>query len=171
MIFKQLSEQLGLLTSLISSLTDDQFTRKSPHLGEATIGAHTRHIIELMQCTYEGYLTGMVDYLNRSRNLALENDRLFALSALQKFDDTLLNPDKQLELAVEFNARQPGNYQVKTTYYREIVYNTEHIIHHLALIKVALIEMNIQIRNPHFGMAYSTISYKNTLQQNSLSKQ
>jgi hypothetical protein len=166
MIFKQLSEQLGSLASLISFLTDEQYTRKSPHLGDASIGAHTRHIIELVQCTHAGYLTGMVDYLNRSRNLALENDRLCALSALQKFDDTLMNPDKQLELAVELSFGPAANHPVKTTYFREIVYNTEHIIHHLALIKVALIEMNIQIKNPHFGMAYSTIKYKNTLQQN-----
>ena len=166
MIFKQLSEQLGVLTSLISSLTDEQYTRKSPHLGEASIGAHSRHIIELVQCTCTGYVTGRVDYLNRSRNLALETDRLLAISALQLLDVTLMIPDKQLELTVEYSSDPESNLPVVTTYFREIVYNTEHTIHHLALIKVALIEMHFQITNPHFGMAYSTIKYKNTFHQN-----
>ncbi len=166
MIFKQLSEQLGSLTSVISSLSDEQYTQKSMHLGEATIGAHTRHIIELVQCACAGYVSGRVDYLNRSRNLALETDRLLALSALKQFDDSLIIHDKQLELTVE-NCGGPGtNLPVVTTYFREIVYNTEHAIHHLALIKVALIEMQIQIADPHFGMAYSTIKYKNALQLN-----
>jgi hypothetical protein len=168
MIFKQLSEQLGSLTSVISSLTDEQYTRKSPHLCEASIGSHTRHIIELVQCACSGYVTGRVDYLNRSRNLALENDRLLALSALQQFGDTLMIPDKRLELAVENSEGPETNLRVVTTYFREIVYNTEHAIHHLALIKVALIEMQLQIVDPHFGMAYSTIKYKNALQLNQL---
>jgi hypothetical protein len=168
MIFKQLSEQLESLTSVISSLTDEQFTRKSPLLGEASIGSHTRHIIELVQCACSGYVKGRVDYLNRSRDFALENDRLLALSALQQFDDALMLADKQLELAVENSEDPETNRPVVTTYYREIVYNTEHTIHHLALIKVALIEMQLQIVDPHFGMAYSTIKYKSTLQQNQL---
>jgi hypothetical protein len=49
--------------------------------------------------------------------------------------------------------------KVSTTYHREIVYNTEHIIHHLALIKVALIEMKLNIVDENFGMAYATIKY------------
>jgi hypothetical protein len=166
MIFKQLSEQLGALTSLISSLTNEQYTRKSSHLGEASIGAHTRHIIELVQCTQSGHKTGLVDYLNRNRNLALETDRLLALSILYQFENTLMLPDKQLELVVEKSADTEKALPVFTTYFREIVYNTEHTIHHLALIKVALIEMQLQIVDPHFGMAYSTIKYKNSLQQN-----
>jgi hypothetical protein len=44
-----------------------------------------------------------------------------------------------------------------------MVYNTEHAIHHLALIKVALIEMQLQVIDENFGMAYSTIKYKATL--------
>jgi hypothetical protein len=166
MIFNQLKEQLGALTNVILCLTDEQYAWKSPHLGEGSIGAHTRHIIELVQCTQSGYKTGLVDYLNRTRNLTLENDRLLALSTLHQFENTLMLPDKQLELVVEKSADTEKNLPVFTTYFREIIYNTEHTIHHLALIKVALIEMQLQIVDPHFGMAYSTIKYKNSLQQN-----
>jgi len=52
---------------------------------------------------------------------------------------------------------------VTTTYFREIVYNTEHAIHHLALIKVALIEMNLDVVADDFGMAYSTMKFKSSL--------
>ena len=53
--------------------------------------------------------------------------------------------------------------EVFTTYYREIVYNTEHTVHHLALIKVALIEMKLNIVDKKFGMAGSTIKYKRAM--------
>ena len=55
---------------------------------------------------------------------------------------------------------------VPTTYFREVVYNTEHAIHHLALIKVALIEMKVDLVSDNFGMAYSTIKHKNSITSN-----
>jgi len=48
-------------------------------------------------------------------------------------------------------------------YFREVVYNTEHTIHHLALIKVAIIDMKLDIVDNDFGMAYSTIKYQASL--------
>ena len=53
--------------------------------------------------------------------------------------------------------------EITTTYFREVLYNTEHVIHHLALIKVALIDMDLDLADKNFGMAYSTIKYKNEL--------
>ena len=54
---------------------------------------------------------------------------------------------------------------VTTTFYREIVYNAEHTLHHLALIKVALREMELDIVGDDFGMAYSTLKFAATKKQ------
>jgi hypothetical protein len=72
-------------------------------------------------------------------------------------------PDKKLYLTIDCidGAIEPI---VTTTYFREIVYNIEHTIHHLALIKVALIELKLSLVDNNFGMAYSTIKYKSSLQ-------
>jgi hypothetical protein len=159
MIFIQLSQQLQLLGSMLVLLSEKQYTQKIKHLGNASIGGHTRHIIELLQCAVDGYYTGKVDYVNRTRNLLLETDVVLAYETLQQLINNVSNNDTQLKVVVE-NAGDNACPEVFTTYYREIVYNTEHTVHHLALIKVALIEMKLNIVDKNFGMANSTLKYK-----------
>jgi hypothetical protein len=158
MIFLQLKQQLNALNDLISKLNDVQYSQKIAHLGNASIGGHTRHIIELLLCATDGFSSGEVDYINRKRNMELENSRMIAQNSIQSLSAKISKTDKKLELIIE-----DGENVVNTTYYREIVYNTEHTIHHLALIKVALIEMNLDLVDENFGMAYSTIRFKTSL--------
>jgi hypothetical protein len=141
-------------------LSNDQYSRKIKHLGNASIGGHTRHIIELIQCVNKGYDSDTVDYLNRIRNLDLENSKSLALEVLLEIEKELKRSDKNLKMVVENTTL---DCSVNTTYFREVVYNTEHTIHHLALIKVALLEMNLDLVNHDFGMAYSTIQYQASL--------
>ncbi len=165
MIFKQLSEQLAALGHLISKLEDYQYVSKIEHLGNVSIGSHTRHIIEMLLCATQGYNNDNVDYVNRNRNLLLESDRNFTLFTLQTLENEVNKPDKYLKMVTEdvvnFAGNLEDNLPVFTTYFREIIYNTEHTIHHLALIKVALIEMKLSnFIDEDFGMAYSTIKYQ-----------
>jgi len=159
MIFKQLKEQLQSLRNLLSSLSDEQYSSNIHHLTNTCIGAHTRHIIELLKCAIDGYHSGEVDYINRKRNLSLETNRMLAINTIIELEKEVTKPDLLLLMVTEKSA-DVFETIVTTTYFREIVYNTEHTIHHLALIKVGLIELNMNIVNPEFGMAYSTIKFK-----------
>jgi len=165
MIFQKLSQQLKSLDNLLLILNDDQYNQCIEHLGNTSIGEHTRHIIELIKCAITGYDKGVVDYVNRARDLTLQNNRSFALSVLADIEKKIRAQDKQLTLLVE-EIEEAVESTVTTTYFREIVYNTEHTIHHLALIKVALIEMNLAIVDDDFGMAYSTMKFKASLSLN-----
>ena len=160
MIFQQLSQQLLSLIVLLRSLSNEQYSRKIKHLGNASIGGHTRHIIELIQCVNKGYDSDTIDYLYRIRNLDLENSKSLALEVLLEIEKDLMKADKNLKMVVE---NTNLDCSVNTTYFREVVYNTEHTIHHLALIKVALLEMKLDLVNHDFGMAYSTIQYQASL--------
>ncbi len=162
MIFHQLKSQLNSLTFLLQSMNNDQYTRKLTYLGDASIGGHTRHIIELLKCVISGYPTSSVDYNNRVRNLSIELDKSTACEEIEALLISISKADKEMELITE-ESPSLGSIKVFTTYFREIVYNTEHTIHHLALIKVGLREMNLEIVDESFGMAYSTIKYKATL--------
>jgi len=160
MIFQQLSQQLLSLIVLLRSLSNEQYSRKIKYLGNASIGGHTRHIIELIQCVNKGYDSDTIDYLYRIRNLDLENSKSLAIEVLLQIEKDLMKADKNLKMVVE---NTNLDCSVNTTYFREVVYNTEHTIHHLALIKVALLEMNLDLVNHDFGMAYSTIQYQASL--------
>jgi len=162
MIFLQLNQQLQSLSNLLSALSNEQYTNRIEHLGNASIGGHTRHIIELLQCALDGYETGNVDYVNRKRDLRLQEDKKFAQSIIEAILVNVKNPDKKLEMLVE-EIEDAISDTVTTTFFREIVYNTEHTIHHLALIKVALIEMQLNLVDQDFGMAYSTLKIKAAL--------
>ncbi|GGD79663.1 hypothetical protein GCM10011514_49560 [Emticicia aquatilis] len=163
MIFLQLSAQLNSLSQLLSKLTNEQYSNKIEHLANSSIGSHTRHIVELVKCLVDGYQKNEIDYINRSRNLSLETDKIQAQNALMQLDSSIRLADKQLRVIVEESV---GNekQEVFTTFYREIIYNTEHTIHHLALIRVALIEMKLDLVDANFGIANSTIKYKQGIQ-------
>jgi hypothetical protein len=159
MIFDQLWRQLDLLRELLEKLTPEQYMRKTGFLSGASIGAHTRHIIELLNCAITGYESGEVDYVNRHRDFDLETNLDKALKALKNVMTDAEKSDKVLSLLAEGG---DGDAQTKvgTTYFREIAYNAEHAVHHLALIKVALLEMNLNFIEPDFGMAESTLKYR-----------
>ncbi len=159
MIFSQLSMQLRSLELLLSKLTTEQYCYQIEHLANSSIGSHTRHIIELVNCLVDGYIKGEIDYINRKRNLGLETDKVLALNQLKQLTDVIRLEDKPLKVVVETSANFESQ-QVYTTFFREIIYNTEHTIHHLALIRVALIEMKLDLVNENFGLAESTIKYR-----------
>lgn len=155
----QLQEQLKQLLNVLQHLSKEQYCYKSRYLGNSSVGEHTRHIIELLQCCLTGYDTGFVDYINRIRDTRLETDITMAIAAIEALIASNLQADKPLRLYAD------DQVSVDTTYYRELVYHVEHIIHHLALIKVGLTDMNLQVVTENFGMAYSTIHYKKQQQQ------
>jgi hypothetical protein len=158
MIFAQLTEQLKYLTKTLASIPPNKYTIPIKCLSGASIGGHSRHIVELLECIVKGYQTGTVDYINRERNLYLEQDIKAVLEKISFLENQLIKADKTLHLVCE------GEYEIVTNYFREIVYNTEHIIHHLAIIKAALIELNMSdCIDENFGVAYSTIQYKQKL--------
>ena len=50
--------------------------------------------------------------------------------------------------------------ELETSYYRELVFNIEHCIHHQAIIKIALLTMGKNQIDESFGVAKSTLIYR-----------
>lgn len=155
MIHASLQEQLISLQQLLQQISSSHYLNKSNMLGSSSIGQHVRHVVEMMECLQNGYETGIVNYYERKRDSRIETDKIFAANILQQLLLHLHQPDKGLTLLQETT-----NETVQTTFKRELLYNAEHAIHHMALIKVALREMKIDIVNENFGMAPATIRYK-----------
>ncbi len=158
MIQSSLKEQLNVLCELLSQLSDEQYTCKVSMLSNASIGQHVRHIVELVQCLVLGYEKGLVDYDRRKRDKRIETGRTFALQILEDLQCSIDKPEKDLLLHAVAGS---GEYTIETGFSREILYNTEHAIHHMALIRVALMEMRLDIVNDTFGVAYATTQYQN----------
>jgi hypothetical protein len=148
------------LTALLNELNAEDYTKPGKILFGATIGQHVRHIIELFQCLDEGYNTGVVNYEKRKRDYRIETDKNLAASLLKEILEKIDRPDKPILLEAEDYCQTVTPLVVHSNYYREIVYNLEHTIHHMALIRVGVSDVST-IALPHdFGMAYATIKHR-----------
>jgi hypothetical protein len=152
-VFVQLSETLHLLSN-------EQYIHPSKTLFNATIGQHTRHIIEMFICLEKGYDEGVVNYEKRPRDLRVETDKNFACSLLINIYNDLNKVNKQMVLHTSYNEDSDQIISFQTNYHREVAYNLEHTIHHMALIKVGISELSdIQLPDG-FGVATSTIKFR-----------
>lgn len=157
MLLQSIQQTLGGLSGLLSQLSQEQYTQPCPNLSGATIGEHTRHIIELFQCLQSQYDSGVVNYELRQRDYVIQTDIGAAQNAIHQILDTLQKPQRNLELQQSLGGQK---FSIPTNYFRELVYNLEHCIHHQALIKVALLPLENIIVEEHFGVAPSTIEYR-----------
>lgn len=157
MQFKEpITHLIEQLCITIAALTNEQFTQPVTVLSDSTIGQHTRHILEFFIELNKGYLSGAVDYDQRQRSYELESNRDTAITHLQNISDSLGKPDRELCLIVNNGDKQ----SIATNYYRELVYNMEHTVHHMALIRIGVNAVsNIEIP-PGFGIAASTLKFR-----------
>jgi hypothetical protein len=157
-IFTQLSQSIRLLTAA-------EYRQPSARLFNATTGQHVRHIIELFQCLQRGYETGVVNYDNRERNLLLEQDKDFALEQLVLLFSDMQRANKQLLLLAVYDEHNNEPEHIPTNYLREVAYNLEHTIHHMALIRVGISEISSVQLPDNYGVASSTIKYRKACAQ------
>jgi hypothetical protein len=152
-VFVQLSESLR-------QLTDSEYKQPSSILFNATIGQHIRHIIELFTCLEQGYDAGIVNYEKRKRDYRIETEREFAIALLKDVYIKLDKPNKTMILEAEDYTDTMETVAIPSNYYREIAYNLEHTIHHMALVRVGINEVSSVELPEDFGVAYSTIKYR-----------
>lgn len=155
MLINAIKENLNCLIQLLNQLDDRQYSKPCKVLSNASIGEHTRHVIEMFQCLITQYKTGIVDYDKRERNIAIQSNTNVAINCLETIQDQLHKENKLLDIACSFDRQT-----ILSNYERELLYNLEHAIHHEALIKVGLYEFeNIKIPED-FGVAPSTIAFR-----------
>jgi hypothetical protein len=152
-VFVQISESL-------EQLTEEQYCYKSNILFGASIGQHVRHVIELFQCLENGYTNGLINYEKRKRDYSIETDKNLANHLLKSIALTLNKDNKELVLEAAYDEHAAATISIATNYYREIAYNLEHTVHHMALIRVGINEVANIVLPDSFGLASSTIKYR-----------
>jgi hypothetical protein len=148
------------LSATLDQLTQEQYVQPCKTLFNATIGQHVRHIIELFQCLENGYTEGKVNYEQRKRDLRIETDKAFATGLLPQVYQRLHVENKSLELEACYDEHDTSPITISTNFYREVAYNLEHTIHHMALIRVGITEVSDIEIPEEFGVASSTIKYR-----------
>jgi hypothetical protein len=151
------------LQELMSQLDDASYSQPTALLGNSSIGQHVRHSMEMLESLVQGYDSGVVNYDKRRRYQPWQTEVQTACVAFDRLLLHLQKPDKAMQVEVSFHSTQ--SMFVATSYWRELVYHAEHLIHHMALIRIqANAWPQVQV-HPHFGIAPSTIQYQQACAQ------
>lgn len=148
------------LEDSLVQLSAEQYNQKMDTLSGATIGQHVRHVVEMFVCLQDGYTNGVVNYETRKRDIAIETSKDVAIQLMEDVAASLYTHNKELILEAGFDEHSNELNKLPTNYFREIAYNLEHAIHHMALIKIGIQEVS-DIQLPEsYGVASSTIKYR-----------
>ena len=150
------------LAGIIERLSPSQYSESCKSLSNNTIGQHVRHIIELFQTLDKGYQEGLVNYDTRKRDAAIETNKDIALGLVKNIPHNMGKPNKDMILEVHYEEDDHFSEPVAipTNYYREVAFNLEHTIHHMALIRAGIIEISGIVLPENFGVASATIKHR-----------
>jgi hypothetical protein len=124
-----------------------------------TLGKHVRHILEFYNCLFVENAENTICYDDRKRSSLLEENLRFAsefiIEILDKINGVEIN--KRVLLKIKFEETETI---VESSLFREITYNIEHTVHHLAIMRIALSsELNYIKLNSSFGYSHSTVQH------------
>lgn len=157
---------LNQLSDIIQQLDENDFARPSAALGKATVGQHTRHTLEFFLCLERGFRNGIVNYDKRAHDKLIETDKFVALNTINQIRDFIVwqKNDQPLELEVGYERDSEACITIETNYFRELIYNIEHAVHHMAIMKIGLREVAPYVSfPPDFGIAVSTMRHQEAL--------
>jgi hypothetical protein len=157
---------LHQLQHLIGQVSQADFCKPSQNLSESTLGQHVRHTMEFFICFQTGFHNGVINYDKRAHDKLMESDKNVALSVLGDIIQFILQIKEDRTLKLEIGASNDPVTTISTNCSRELLYNIEHAIHHMALIRIGVQEVAPYVNlGKHFGVAASTIEYTKAVLQ------
>ena len=149
---------LAQLRHFLTLVSDKDYKSEIPILHHNSIGKHIRHIIEF----YDSLLLCSGDSLNydlRNRSLLLENKRTAALDRMDelcKLINSLTN-DRVVYIEGDYGESEASITLSPSSISRELAYNLEHSVHHMAIIRIGVESFIPSVELPEqFGIARST---------------
>jgi hypothetical protein len=162
-ISKACIQILEQLATLVHEIEERDFVKPSEALSKSTIGQHLRHTLEFFICFEKGFEEGVINYDKRAHDKLIESDKFIALATLERIKNFVadLNTNRSLKLEVGYDLSIEEFITIDTNATRELVYNIEHAVHHMAIMKIGVREIAPYIQlSSDFGVAASTVRYK-----------
>ncbi len=157
---------LQQVADLVQQIDDNHYSEQLDLLSKNTIAKHVRHILELYVQLIAGLPQNEINYDKRERNLLLEHNKNYTIDFINDLKTAILNLETEQEILPLRTFIQNEELVVNTTLERELVYNIEHAIHHMAIMQIACNHcFKYVILDKNFGVAYATVQYNNTCAQ------
>lgn len=158
---------LNQLIALCEDLSSDQYSTSLNLLMNNSIGKHIRHIVEfydILKDSCKG--DALLSYDKRKHCNRTETEIKFAVDRFKGILNWLneIDEDLALKLNISYDKAENKDFYLDTSLQRELVYNIEHAIHHMAIIRIAIEQDFPSIKlDKNFGIAYSTIRFRDDL--------
>ncbi|MGK7395830.1 MAG: hypothetical protein ACNS62_14725 [Candidatus Cyclobacteriaceae bacterium M3_2C_046] len=157
---------LNQMSSALEQVKPEDFTKPIDLLHQATIGQHSRHILEFFSCLIDGSRQSHLNYDLRQRDQHMQNDKAATLAKIDHIKQQInaANLSEKLLLEVNYSPNRDEMQNIETNFLRELVYNIEHAIHHMALLRIGLNRIAPYVKLPEeFGLARSTLYYRKNI--------
>jgi hypothetical protein len=154
---------LNQLSDALVQLNESDFVRPSHILSGSTIGQHLRHTLEFFICLERGFEKGVINYDKRAHDKLIESDKFIAIATISHIYQFVESQkaDRSLLLEVGYERDSEEFESIQTNYFRELTYNIEHAVHHMAIMKIGIREVAPYVSLPSdFGVAVSTIRHQ-----------
>ncbi len=151
-------EILQQVKALIEQLNDEQYTKPNPIFSGSSLGQHFRHLIEFYIEIEKGLKQKEICYDQRKRDLNIESNRNYALDTICNIEQFLsqITNDISLVFIANYTTDSDCEEKIQSSLYRELAYGLEHTIHHLAIIKIGLTSIGVEV-DENLGVAPSTV--------------
>ncbi len=166
-LIQSVLETLAQGESLLTKLSDEDYTRKVAVAFNASIGGHYRHCLDHFRTLLDSTVQGDLNYDHRERDTLIEHDRFAALNATRELREGYeqLDPDllqRTLSVTCKTSYTTTGSQASPSTVGREIMYSVTHAVHHYALIGIMCGVMGLKMP-AGFGVAPSTLKHLETV--------
>lgn len=165
MIHDLTRERLLELRQVLSQLDDSTLSATLENLQGSTLGMHIRHILEFYQCLFESLKNGDLNYDLRKRDVGIETSGSEGVRCIDELLRSLQDYPEDLPLRLHADYSNNGTERKisqATSYFRELLYNIEHCVHHLAIIRIGIRELDMRITmDENLGVAASTLRNRN----------
>lgn len=145
---------------LLIAMDSTQYNETSMRGFSSSIGAHTRHCVDHVDALLLGLSEGEIRYDRRERGTRIEQEREFAISAIEDRQTQLSAlPGEVLDCDVRVAAlvtADSGEKVFRSSGEREALYVFHHTVHHLALMASQAAQMDIFL-DETVGRAPATI--------------
>ena len=164
-LIQSVLETLAQGESLLTQLSDEDYTRKVAVAFNASVGGHYRHCLDHFRSLLDSAVQGDLNYDHRERGTPVEHDRFAALNATRELRQGYerLEPElllRTLSVTCKTSYATNGSQASPSTVGREIMYSVAHAVHHYALIGVMCGVMGLNMP-AGFGVAPSTLKHQN----------
>lgn len=154
---------LNQIFNLVNQLSDEEYKAQLDLLSGNSIGKHVRHVVEFFDLLVSGASEQLINYDKRKHEPVYEENTALTNQHIQTIIERIekLESNSDVFLEVSYAESDKDSVKIKSSLEREIAYNIEHAIHHMAIIKIAVMTVFPKLKlAKNFGIAYSTVRYQ-----------